>query len=160
MAAPIDFGSEEGFTQAAGKKKKKAVASTNWDEPEKDDSKKDEGDGNNGDGKSGDKTDGDTGAGAGGDGDGDKKDDAAKDADPVGEWDSFMPTKAKKKGKKAGKIEEVITAPDPPPAVEFDAFHEISLDAGPSLDLSFGDTSIKSPSFGNWGTSWNTGTTG
>lgn len=159
MTAPIDFGSEEGFTQAAPKKKKKAPTPS-WNGAGKDESKKDEGDGNNGDDKSGDKADGNTGAGASGDGDGDKKDDVAKDAESVDDWGDFMPPKAKKKGKKAGKIEEVITAPDPPPAVEFDAFHEISLDAGPSLDLSFGDTSMKSPSFGSWGSSWNTGTTG
>jgi hypothetical protein len=158
MTGPIDFGSEEGFTQAA-KKKKKAAAS-NWDEPEKDDSKKEEGDGNNGDAKDGDKATGDTGAGAGDD---DKKDDTngdgTKEADPADAWDSFLPAKGKKKGKKGAKIEEAIAAPDPPPAAEFDAFHEINLDTGPSLDLTFGDTSTKSSSFGSWGSSWNTGTT-
>jgi hypothetical protein len=156
MTPPIDFGSEEGFTYAA-KKKKKAAAS--WDEPEKEESKKDDGGGNNGEDKGGDKAEGDTGAGASGNGDdGKKDDDATKGADPVDEWGSFQPTKGKKKGKKAGKVEEVIAAPDPPPAVEFDAFQEINLDTGPTLDLTFGDTSTKPSSFGSWGSSWNTGT--
>lgn len=56
---------------AAKKKKGKAQASNNWDEPEEDKSKKDEGAGDEG----GEKAGGDTGAGASGDGDGDKKDD-------------------------------------------------------------------------------------
>lgn len=156
MAPPIDFQSDDGFKQAGGKKAKKAAkaaAKAKWgDDEDEDGSKKDDGEGSNG----GDKGADDTGAG----GDGDKKDEGNGDGDGAGdanggdEWDSFMPAKAKKKGKK-GK------ADDPPPAAEkFDAFHEIKLDdSGPMLDLSF-DTGAKpsTSGFGSWGSSWDTGT--
>jgi hypothetical protein len=156
MSPPIDFQSDDGFKQAGGKKAKKAAkaaAKAKWgDDEDEDGNKKEDDEGSNG----GDK-DGNTGAG----GDGDKKDegngngDGAGDANPDDEWDSFVPAKSKKKGKK-GKAE------DPPAATEkFDAFHEIKLDdTGPMLDLSF-DTGTKSSTsgFGAWGSSWNTGTT-
>ena len=162
MAPSVDFQSQDGFQQAAGKKAKKAAkaaAKAKWgDEDEEDGSKKDEGEGSN---NGGDK-DGDTGTGAGGDGD--KKDDAngdgAGDANPDDEWDSFVPAKSKKKGKK-NKVEDA--APTLPAVEKFDAFQEIKLDdTGPMLDLSFdtGTTGTKSSSgFGAWGSSWNTGTT-
>jgi hypothetical protein len=163
MAPAVDFQSQDGFTQAAGKKGKKAAkaaAQAKWgDKEDEDGSKKDDGEGSNG----GDK-DGDSGAGAGGDGDGDRKDDASGNGDgetkPDDEWDSFVAPKSKKKGKK-GKVEEA--APALPPVEKFDAFHEIKLDdTGPMLDLSFdtGPIGTKSSSnFGAWGSSWNTGTT-
>jgi hypothetical protein len=164
MAPSVDLQSQDGFQQAAGKKAKKAAkaaAKAKWgDEDDEDGSKKDEGEGSN---NGGDK-DGNIGSGAGGDGD--KKDDAsgngdgAGDANPDDEWDSFVPAKSKKKGKK-NKVEE--PAPTLPAVEKFDAFHEIKLDdTGPMLDLSFdtGTTGTKSSSgFGAWGSSWNTGTT-
>ena len=161
MAPPIDFQSQDGFQQAAGKKAKKAAkaaAKAKWgDDDDEDGSKKDEGEG---EGSNGGDNGGDTGAG----GDGDKKDEAngdgAGDANPDDEWDSFMPAKSKKKGKK-GKTEE--PAPAPPTTEKFDAFHEIKLDdTSPMLDLSFdtGTTGSKTTGgFGAWGSSWNTGTT-
>ena len=162
MAAAVDLQSQDGFTQAAGKKAKKAAkaaAKSKWgDEEDEDGSKKDDGEGSNG----GDK-DGDTGAGARGDGD--KKDDGSGNGDGEAkqddEWDSFVTPKSKKKGKKGNKAEEA--APTLPVVEKFDAFHEIKLDdTGPMLDLSFdtGTIGTKSSSgFGAWGSSWNTGTT-
>jgi hypothetical protein len=160
MAPPIDFGSEDGFQQAAGKKAKKvAKNAAKWkgDDDEEEGSKKDDGEGSNG----GDKG-GDTGAGGTGDGDDDKKDDANGDAaGNDDEWDSFMPAKSKKKGKKGAKAEEPAPASAAPVIEKFDAFHEIKLDdTSPMLDLSFetGTTGTKSTSgFGAWGSSWNTG---
>lgn len=161
MTAPVDFGWGEGFTQAAKKKNNKKAAAAWEDTPaEKDEGKKDEGDANNGDSNGGDKAAGDNGTGASGDGD-DKKDgggDDAKKDEPEDEWASFAPAKGKKKGKK-GKVEEVIAAPDPPPAADIDAFQDVSLDA-PSIDMSFGDSSVKSPTFGDWGNQWSTGKSG
>lgn len=159
MAPRIDFGSEDGFQQAAGKKAKKAAKNAaKWkgDDDEEEGSKKDDGEGSNG----GDKG-GDTGAGGTGDGD-DKKDDANGDAaGNDDEWDSFMPAKSKKKGKKGAKAEEHAPASVAPAIEKFDAFHEIKLDdTSPMLDLSFdtGTTGTKSTSgFGAWGSSWNTG---
>ncbi len=156
MSPEVDFQSGDGFTQAAGKKAKKAAkaqAKSKWDEDEDDANKKEEGEGGDG----GDKA-GDTGAG----GDGDKKDDTNGTGDGAGdnpedEWNSFMPAKKGKKNKK-GKVEEA--APAIPAAEKFDAFHEIKLDdTGPMLDLSF-DTGTKPSTggFGSWGSSWDTGT--
>jgi hypothetical protein len=161
MAPSVDLQSQDGFTQAAGKKAKKAAKAAQknkWgDDEDEDGSKKGDGEGSNG----GDK-DGDTGTGAGGDGD--KKDDASGNGDgetkPNDEWESFVTPKSKKKGKK-NKVEEA--APTLPAVEKFDAFHEIKLDdTGPMLDLSFdtGTVGTKSSSgFGAWGSSWNTGTT-
>jgi hypothetical protein len=161
MAPRVDFNSSQGFTQAAGKKKKKGGATkNNWDDNEEE--KKEEGGGD--DNNSGDKGSGDAGAGAG-DGSGDKKEDSNGDAGgggdppPEDDFESFMPAKGKKKGKKGAKAEEATATPDPP-AEKFDAFHEIKLDDGPGLDLSF-DTGFsgaaaKSP-VGTWGSNWNTG---
>lgn len=161
MAPPIDFQSDNGFKQAAGKKGKKAAksaAKAKWGGDEDEDgNKKEDGEGSNGGDNNGGDNNGDTGAG----GDGDKKDevngdgDGAGDAPPADDWDSFAPVKPKKKGKK-GKAE------DPPAASateKFDAFHEIKLDdTGPMLDLSF-DTGTKASTsgFGAWGSSWDTG---
>jgi len=158
MAPPIDFQSNDGFKQTAGKKAKKAAkAAQKWkgDDEDEDGNKKEDGEGGDG----GDKG-GDTGAG----GDGDKKDEGNGDGDKTGdanldEWDSFVPAKVKKGKKgKAGKMEDPPAAT--PAAEKFDAFHEIKLDdTGPMLDLSF-DTGTKSNTsgFGAWGSSWNTGT--
>jgi hypothetical protein len=163
MAPSVDLQSQDGFQQAAGKKSKKAAkaaAKAKWgDEDDGDGNKKDDGEGSN---NGGDK-DGGTGSGAGGDGDkddGSGNGDGAGNANPDDEWDSFVPAKSKKKGKK-NKVEE--PAPTLPAVEKFDAFHEIKLDdTGPMLDLSFdtGTTGTKSSSgFGAWGSSWNTGTT-
>lgn len=158
MAPEVDFQSGDGFTQAAGKKAKKAAkaqAKSKWGDEEDDGNKKEDGEGGDG----GDKA-GDTGAG----GDGDKKGDTNDNGDGAGdnpedEWDSFMPAKGgkKKKGKK-GQVEEA--APAIPPVEKFDAFHEIKLDdTGPMLDLSFdAGTKTSTGGFGSWGSSWDTGT--
>lgn len=164
MNPRVDLQSENGFRQAAKKKKAaKAAAKSKWaDDDEDNGSKKEDGEGGDG----GEKGTGDTGAGAGdnGGGDDDKKDelngngDGAEETKPEDDWDSFMPAKGKKKGKK-NKVE------DPPPVEEkFDAFHEIKLDdTAPMLDLNFdsGPAGNKSGTsgFGAWGSSWNTGTT-
>lgn len=172
MGPSVDFQSQDGFQQAAGKKaaKKaaKAAAKSKWeDNDDEDGNKKDEEEGGDG----GDKG-GDAGAGGGGDGDGDgdKKDGQdgngadAGDGNPDDEWGTFITTKPKKKGKK-GKEEPAVPASDATSS-KFDAFHEIKLDdTGPMLDLSFDtpSTSTKntggSTGFGAWGSSWNTGTT-
>lgn len=158
MSPSVDFQSEDGFKQAAGKKKKAAKNKFNWeDNDDEDGNKKDEGEGNNGGDKGGD-------AGAGGSDD--KKDAPNGDGDGNGNgdgnqddaWDSFLPAKSKKKGKK-GKIEEVS---EPKPAVKekVEDFHEIKLnDDAPVLDLDFESGTKSSSGFGAWGSSWNTGTT-
>ncbi len=159
MTPSVDFQSQDGLKQAAKKKKAAAknAAKAKWaDDEEEDGTKKDDGgDGNDG----GDNKGGDTGAG----GSDDKKDetngdgDANGDANPDDTWDSFMPAKSKKKGKK-GKTEDPI--PDPTTAAEenTELFHEIKLDDAPTLDLSFDTGTKSSGGFGAWGSSWNTGT--
>jgi hypothetical protein len=165
MTPRVDFNSNQGFTQAAGKKGKKKAAQSGWEDEEK---KKEEGAGedNNGGGKGF----GDTGAGAG-DAPGNNKDDANGDGDAGGgdppaddDWGSFAPAKSKKKGKKGAKVEEPTPAAAPdPPAEKFDAFHEIKLDDGPGLDLSFdtgfsgSGTKSSASGVGTWGSSWATG---
>ena len=164
MAPKVDFNSNQGFTQAAKKKKKGGAAKNNWDDEEE---KKEEGAGEDNNG--GDKGPGDTGAGAG-DASGEKKDDTNGDGDGGGdppaddEWGSFAPVKGKKKGKKGAKAEEPVPAAVPdPPGEKFDAFHEIKLDDGPGLDLSFdtgfSGTGTKSSAsgVGTWGSNWATG---
>lgn len=157
MAPSVDFQSQDGFQQAAGKKtkKKNAAKSNNWEDPPEDGNKKDEGEGN----KEEDK--GDTGAG----GSDDKKDETngdgngGDDANAEDTWDSFLPAK-KKKGKKGNKAEEPTPEPAAPPAEDkTDFFHEIKLDDGPVLDLNFDTGTKSSGGFGAWGSSWNTGTT-
>lgn len=157
MAPTVDFQSQDGFQQAAKKKKANAknAAKSSWDDDGNEDgNKKEEGEGNN-DGDKG----GDTGAGGSDDkkdetnGDGNGNGDGAGDADDT--WDSFAPVKSKKKGKK-GKAEDPTPAPaDDKP----DLFHEIKLDDAPTLDLSFDTGPKASGGFGAWGSSWNTGTT-
>jgi hypothetical protein len=157
MAPSIDFQSEDGFITTAkkGKKNAKAPAKAKWaDDEDEDGSKKADEEGSNGGDKGND-------TGAGGEG-GDKKDeggdDGSKETKPEDDWDSFLPAKGKKKGKK-GKAEEA--AVDSSATDKFDAFQEIKLDdTGPMLDLSFDTgTTSASKSFGDWGTSWKTGTT-
>jgi hypothetical protein len=153
MAPSVDFQSQDGFQQAAGKKAKKKNAAKTKGEDDEDGSKKDEGEGN----KEEDK--GDTGAG----GSDDKKDETNGDGNGDGDanaddtWGSFLPAK-KKKGKK-GKLEEPTPEPAAPPADDKpDFFHEIKLDDGPVLDLNFDAGTKSSGGFGAWGSSWNTGT--
>lgn len=174
MATPIDFNSEDGFKQAAKKKKAAAKpAKSKWGDDEDEGSKKDDGEGSNGGDKAGD-AGGDAGDAAGaGDGD-DKKDEDKKDEDKKEDekpeeaeddaWSSFVAPKSKKKGKKNNKVEDPPAEPAPAAKEEkeekFDAFHEIKLDdTVPSLDLDFGAGAKSSSGFGSWGSSWNTGTT-
>jgi hypothetical protein len=136
----IDFGSDEGFIQAAGKKKKKQTTSFNWLEDEND---KKDGDGTEegGDGSK-DPNDGGAGAGgnAGGDGGGDddgKKDDGnnGAEADPDDIW-GFSTVGSKKK-KNKDKTADAFGLPEVPP-VSTD-FHEIKLeDSGGGTGLDFG----------------------
>ncbi|KAG9230218.1 hypothetical protein BJ875DRAFT_163344 [Amylocarpus encephaloides] len=164
MAPAIDFQSDDGFKQMKGKKKKGGAAkANNWEDNEE--KKKEEGEGEGEGNNGGDKDSGDIGAGAG-DNDGAKKDDAngdgTGDAPPEDDWGSFVPAKSKKKGKKGKQADEstLVAAPDPP-AEKFDAFHEIKLDDGPGLDLSFdsGFAVAKSSTSGvsTWGSNWKTG---
>lgn len=168
MYPGIDLKYGAGFIQAANKKKAKQAAkaaqNAKWNEGDGEDPPQDEG---NGDGDKGADKGGDAGdAGdAGGAGDaGDDKKDESKDKDAVEAtaddvWESFVPAKGKKKGKKGGKADEPASTTTP--AEKLDSFQEISLgDTGPSLDLSFDTGQAESKpanSFGSWGTTWNTG---
>lgn len=135
----IDFDSDDGFVQAAGKKKKKQTTSFNWLEDEND---KKDGDGTEegGDGNK-DPNGGDAGGNAGGDGGGDdsgkKEDDkAAAEADADDIWGDFATVGSKKK-KNKDKTSDAFGLPDVPP-VSAD-FHEIKLDdSGGATSLDFG----------------------
>lgn len=129
----IDLTSDEGFFQAAGKKKKKQTTAFNW-AADDGDNKDGDGTGEGGDGDK-DQNNGDTGTGGGsgstggdgGDGgnkkDDDKKDEAGNDDDI---WD-FAPASSKKKTKKkSSDASDAFGLPDIPSA----DFHTIKLDDG------------------------------
>ncbi|KAJ0115486.1 hypothetical protein J7T55_012766 [Diaporthe amygdali] len=159
----IDFDSEDGFLQAAGKKKKKQTTSFNWLEDEND---KKDGDGTEegGDGNK-DPNGGDAGAGdgAGGDGGGDdsgkKEDDkAGADADADDIWGDFATVGSKKK-KNKDKTADAFGLPEIPPTST--DFHEIKLDdsgGGTGLDFGLGSKTEK-PKTGlsAWTSSWGGG---
>ncbi|OBT52300.1 hypothetical protein VE04_07700, partial [Pseudogymnoascus sp. 24MN13] len=151
--AAVDWTSQDGFKTTAKKKTKaaaKAAAQSKWgdDDEEK---KKEEGDGDagGGDGGAGGGDAGDAGdAGSGdkkGSDDGDKKEDAPEEDD----WGGFAPAKSKKKGKK-GKAADPEPEPEPAKASAFDAFQEIKLDDGGTLDLSFDKPAATTGSGSGW----------
>lgn len=156
----IDFGSEEGFLQCAGKRKKKATTTFNWldDEGDKKDTNGEEG---GGDGNK-DQNDGHSGAGGdsgnagdnGGDG-GDKKDEDNKSGDANNDdtWDFAGGNKKNKKG----KTTESFGLPDIPST----DFHEIRLDdsgGGDALDtLDFGSFGAKAEKITSGLSAWTTG---
>lgn len=163
----IDFHSDEGFYQTAGKKKKKQTTTFNWLDDEGD---KKDGDGaeEGGDGNK-EPTDG-TGDGSGstggdgGDG-GDKKDEDKKDeADNNDDiWD-FAPAGNKKKNKKKSPdVTDSFGLPDIPTS----DFHEIKLEdgggggAGDDLDLGILPKAEKiAAGLTAWTPSWATGSWG
>ncbi|KAI3397947.1 hypothetical protein diail_10023, partial [Diaporthe ilicicola] len=162
----IDFDSDDGFFQAAGRKKKKATTSFNWLEDENDkkdgDGAEDGGDGNKdpngGDAGAGDNTGGD----GGGDDSGKKEDDktgAEADADDI--WGEFATVGKKKKTK--AKTTDASGLPDVPPTST--DFHEIKLDdSGGAISLDFGLPSPKTDKpktgIGAWTSSWGGGSWG
>lgn len=162
----IDLGSDEGFIEAAGKKKKKQTTSFNWLEDEND---KKDGDGTEegGDGNK-DPNGGDAGAGggSGGDGGGDdggKKDDDDKngaEADPDDIW-GFSTVGSKKK-KNKDKSADAFGLPEVPP-VSTD-FHEIKLDdSGGATSLDFGlspTTDKPKTGISAWTSGWGGGSWG
>ncbi|POS75914.1 hypothetical protein DHEL01_v205700, partial [Diaporthe helianthi] len=158
----IDFGSDQGFIEAAAKKKKKQT-SFNWLEDEND---KKDGDGTEegGDGNK-DPNDGDAGAGgnadgAGGGDDGGKKDDDKNgaEADPDDIW-GFSTVDSKKKKNNKDKTADVSGLPEVPP-VSTD-FHEIRLDdSGGTTSLDFGPspkTDKPKTGIGAWTGGWGGG---
>lgn len=157
----IDFGSDEGFVEAAGKKKKKQTTSFNWLEDEND---KKDGDGTE-EGGDGNKDPNDGDAGAGGDGGGDdggKKDDDKNiaEADPDDIW-GFSTVGSKKK-KNKDKTADAFGLPEVPP-VSTD-FHEIKLDdSGGANGLDFGlSPKTEKPKTGisAWTSGWGGGSWG
>lgn len=155
----IDFDSDEGFVQAAGKKKKKQTTSFNWLEDEND--KKDgEGGEEGGDGNK-DQNGGDAGAGGdgGGDGGGKKEDDkAAAEAEADDIWGDFATVGSKKK-KNKDKTSDAFGLPEVPP-VSTD-FHEIKLDdSGGATGLDFGlspKTDKPKTGISSWTSGWGSG---
>lgn len=165
----VDFNSQDGFFQAAGKKKKKQTTAFNWlaDEGDKkdDDGTEGGGDGNK-DQNGGDSGTGDGSGSAGGNGgdDGDKKDGkGGEEANPDDIWD-FTPVSSKKKNKAKtteAKATDAFGLPDIPST----DFHEIKLDdtggGGDSLDLSFDPKPEKiTAGISAWTPSWTTGSWG
>lgn len=162
----IDFHSDEGFFQAAGKKKKKQTTAFNWadnnGDKDGDDGQGEGGEGNN-DQNGGDAGPGDGSGNSGGDGgdkgDEDKKDEAVNDDDI---W-SFEPAGSKKKNKKkSSDAADAFGLPDVPSA----DFHEIKLDdggggEGDDLDLGLLPKAEKiTAGLTAWTSSWTTGSWG
>ncbi len=173
MRPSVDFQSNDGFKQAAKKKKggnkaPQPVKNTPPDDAKKDQAKKEgEGGDNGGDKAGGDKSGGDKSggdkagdSGAGGNGAGkgnddqDKKDkkeeDAGKDNALVGDVEAVPAPKTKKKGKK-GKPEDLDPDPTlkPPVKDSADTFTDIKLDdGGTGLDLNLGAEVPSKPSTG------------
>lgn len=167
----IDLQSDDGFVQAAGKKKKKQTTTFNWLDDEGD---KKDGDGADGGGDGNkDQNGGDSGSGAGsgstggnGGDDGDKKDDDKNGGEANNDdiWD-FTPVGGKKKNKNKAadtKATDGFGLPDIPST----DFHEIKLDdAGgggeDSLDLGLGTKAEKiTTGLTAWTSSWATGSWG
>lgn len=152
----IDFSSEDGFLQCAGKKKKKATA-YNWFDDDGD--KKDPNGGEGGGDGNKDQNGGDSGAGDasgnagdnGGDG-GDKKDrdDKSGDANNDDIWDFAGGNKKNKKG----KTTESFGLPE----IASTDFHEIKLDdSGGGDPLDFGNFGAKAEKITSGLSSWTTG---
>lgn len=151
--ALIDFDSEDGFLQCAGKKKKKAATTFNWldDEGDKKDPNGEEGGGDgNKDQNGGDSGAGDTSGNAGdngGDG-GDKRDDGDANNDDI--WDFGGSSKKNKKG----KTTESFGLPE----IASTDFHEIKLDdTGGGDPLDFGSLGAKAEKITSGLSAWTTG---
>lgn len=152
----IDFGSEDGFLQCAGKKKKKAMTAYNWqnDEGDKKDPNGEEGGGDgNKDQNGGDSGAGDASGNAGDNGhdggDGDKKEDSG-DANNDDIWDFAGGSKNNKKG----KTTESFGLPE----VASTDFHEIKLsDTGGGDPLDFGSFGAKAEKITTGLSAWTTG---
>lgn len=173
---PIDFTSDEGFMQAAGKKKKKQTTAFNWLEDEGDKKDPDGGDAeenkdqNGGDSGSG----GDSGntGGNGGD-DGEKKDSDNKAPEEANADDIWGFTSVSSKKKNKAKIAETKANEDfGLPDIPSTDFHEIKLDdtgggggggdgGDPLGDLGLGAKAEKiTTGLSAWTSSWTTGSWG
>lgn len=162
----IDLESNEGFVQAAGKKKKKQATTFNWLDDEGD--KKKDGDGADGGGDGNKEQNGGDSGSTGGNGgdDGDKRDDDKNGGEANDDMWDFAPVGGKKKNKnKAADTKEMdgFGLPDIPST----DFHEIRLDdAGggggeDSLDLGLGTKAEKiTTGITAWTSSWATGSWG
>lgn len=150
----IDFSSEDGFLQCAGKKKKKAATAFNW--LEDGGGKKDpDGEEGGGDGNK-DQNGGDSGAGGASgnagdnDGDGGGKQDDSGDANNNDIWDFAGGSKKNKKGKTTESFDL--------PEIASTDFHEIKLnDTGGGDPLDFGNLGAKAEKITAGLSSWTTG---